>query len=441
MPVRPTSFDDPLVVTAQRDLAAATTDTCLALREGLIPEFCSPRRVNSDGTVEIRSNVALYNPLYYAAVGAPLKLLDGEAGAWAVRALGAFLSALMIAWAWALVACRPRRTRWPEVAFLVALTPAITFATSVAAPNGMSYAAGLLLWAALLSVRADAGTATAPAACAVGACVVVLNHTTGIIWVGAAVLTMLCLIGWRGIHDILRVRLHAWIASVGCVMAAMTFTVAWTVLFSPGSPTSQEPLVAETKSIPMAAHAVLWIFQTIGVMPNRFDMLWPVVYALWLVPLVLLLGRGGMVGIKRERFAGAVALGISVLIPVVATWATYEALGVAWQGRYELPLLVGILMAAGEAMDRAAVALRRLFWPIVCLVASTTYACVLCLGLREAAGPHDDGRNWSLLLWAVAPVLIGAGYLLLTRSSGMPQSSPSENADSRSCRENVRNAM
>ncbi|UUZ59727.1 DUF2142 domain-containing protein [Nocardioides sp. B-3] len=188
-------YEDPLIVTVQRDLANATTPTCLKLREGLKPEFCTPKHLNSDGTVDIRSNVALYNPLYYAVVGTPLKIPEGEVGAWAVRALGGVLSALMMAWGWVLVASR-RRTNWPCVAFLVALTPAIIFATTVAAPNGMSYAAGLLLWAGLLSSRADSRSPTAPAASAVGACVVVLTHTTGIIWVGAAVLTMLCLVGW-----------------------------------------------------------------------------------------------------------------------------------------------------------------------------------------------------------------------------------------------------
>ena len=62
--------------------------------------------------------------------------------------------------------------------------------------------------------------------------------------------------------------------------------------------------------------------------------------------------------------------------------------------------------------------------PAVALLATTTFLCVLCLGLREAAGPYDDGRPWTLLLWAVAPVLIGAGYLLLIRSSGIRSVEP-----------------
>ncbi|UUZ59728.1 hypothetical protein [Nocardioides sp. B-3] len=167
----------------------------------------------------------------------------------------------------------------------------------------------------------------------------------------------------------------------------------------------------------MAAHVILWIFQTIGVMPNRFDILWPGVYALWLVPLVLLLGRGALTSSKRERIAGAVALGISILIPVVATWTTYDSLGVAWQGRYELPLLVGIVMMAGEALERGADAPRLLLRALLILLATTTYLCLLCVGLREADGPYNDGRHWNFLLLVVAPVLIGAGYLLLFRSS------------------------
>lgn len=404
-------------MTVQGGLAKAAGPTCLALRQDLDPDVCRPERFNSDGTVQIRSSAALYNPVYYAVAGAPLRVVGGEVGAWAVRGLGAVLSALMIAWAWVLVASRSR-TRWPSMAFLVVLTPAITFATTVAAPNGASYAAGLLLWSGLLSVRADPRTATAPAASAVGGCVVVLTHTTGIVWLGAAVLTMICLSGWAGVRHILGIQPRAWVASIGCIVVATSFAVAWILVFSPSSPTANEPLVAETKAIPMPAHVVLWIFQTIGVMPNRFGILWPVVYALWLAPLGLILVRAARAGARRERLAGSIAVTIAILVPTLATLLTYETLGVAWQGRYELPLLVGIVMMAGEALDRGAEVPRLLAGPTVILLAVTAYLCLLCLGLREADGPYDDGRPWPLLIWVAAPVLIGTGYLLLTRAIG-----------------------
>lgn len=415
-PVERLEYADPRVVTAQGELARAAGPVCLELRKDLDPEVCSPLRALADGTVEIRSISAPYNPAYYFVTGLPLRVLDGQAGAWAVRVVGAVLSATLIAWAWAMVASR-RRTGWPSVAFLLALTPAVAFATTVAAPNGMGFAAGLLMWAGLLSACRDRRAAHAPAASAVGAGVVVLTHPTGIIWVGAAVLTALLLVGWRGVREILLGRPRAWVAGIGCVAVVMAFTIAWTLIYAPNAPTANEPLVAETKAIPMAAHVVLWIFQTVGVMPNRFGLLWPIVYALWLAPLVLLLARAIRAGSRRERLAGSVALTVAILVPAAATAMTYQAVGVAWQGRYELPLLVGIVLLAGLVLDGGTDVPQGWLWVVVGIVAVTSYLCLLCLGLREARGPYDDGRPWQLLLGAVAPALLAMGYLLLARAS------------------------
>lgn len=415
-PVERLEYADPRVVTAQGELARAAGPVCLELRKDLDPEVCSPLRSLADGTVEIRSVSAPYNPAYYFVTGLPLRVLDGEAGAWAVRVVGAVLSAMLIAWAWAMVASR-RRTGWPSMAFLLALTPAVAFATTVAAPNGMGFAAGLLMWAGLLSACRNRRSAHAPAASALGAGVVVLTHPTGIIWVGAAVLTVLLLVGWRGVREILLSRPRAWIAGIVCVAVFMAFTVAWTLIYAPNAPTANEPLVAETKEIPMVGHVILWIFQTLGVMPNRFGLLWPIAYAMWLAPLVLLLAGGIRGGNRRERLAGSVAMTIAVLIPTVATVMTYDAVGVAWQGRYELPLLVGLAMLAGEILDRGTDVPGPLAWAVVAVVAVTSYLCLLCLGLREARGPYDDGRPWQLLLVATAPTLLAVGYVLLARAS------------------------
>jgi hypothetical protein len=412
--------EDPRFVIADATLALAARPTCEVQRQDFDPTVCTPRRTFSDGTVDIRSTVAEYNPTYYLIAGLPMRAENNELGAWAVRALGALLSALLIAGAWSLLASR-QSTAWPSIAMLIATTPAIFFATTVAAPNGVGYAAGLLLWAGLLSAARHPSSSGAPIAGAVGASVLILTHPTGVIWVGASVLTVLVLVGWRGLKAILAARPRAWWASIGVVLVATAGAVVWNVVYQPNAfsaaAVADEPLVAETKAIPMAAHVVLWIFQTVGVMPNRFGLLWPIVYALWLAPLVLLLARAIRAGSRRERLAGSVAMAVAILVPTAATVMTYDAVGVAWQGRYELPLLVGIVMLAGLVLDGGADVSRRLVWVVVVTLAVTSDLCLLCLGLREARGPYDDGRPWQLLLWAAAPALLAGGYLLLAQAS------------------------
>lgn len=410
-----------LLVRADATLAADAERTCLVLREDFDPSVCRPAESHPDGTVDVRSTAALYNPAYYAVVGLPLRVTTGETGAWLVRVVGALLGSAMLAWAWALMTSG-RRTGWPSVALLAALTPAITFATTVAAPNGLGFAAGVLLWSGLLSALRTPGTTTVAAcACAVGGTTLVLTHTTGVVWLATAVLTALVLGGRRGVHEILVRAPRAWAAATALVVLAVLASVAWTLQHAATAPRSGEPLVAETKAIPLPAHAVLWVFQTIGVMPNRFGLMWPVVYAVGLVPVVMVLVLGVRAGARRDRLAMGVAATVAVLVPVAATAATYSLVGVAWQGRYELPLLVGILMVAGEALDRSGRPVRPPLLVVVAAAAVTTHVlCLLCLGLREAGGPYDDGRPWGLLLGVVVPVLALSAYavLLLARRVG-----------------------
>ena len=133
----------------------------------------------------------------------------------------------------------------------------------------------------------------------------------------------------------------------------------------------------------------------IGVMPNRFGLLWPIAYALWLAPLVFLLVGGIRGGSRRDRLAGSVAMTVAILVPTVATVMTYDAVGVAWQGRYELPLLVGIVMLAGEVLDRGSDLPRPLVWTVVAIVAVTSYLCLLCLGLGKHVVPTTTAGRGS----------------------------------------------
>lgn len=411
---------DQRYVVADETLARAAQPTCELLHEDFDTTVCRPRQSLPDGTVEILSQAARYNAAYYLIAGSPMRVENNEAGAWAVRALGALLSTLLMAWAWSLVVSR-QATAWPSLAMTIATPPAVFFATTVAAPNGIGYAAGILLWAGLLAAARHRSSSSAPIASAVGACTLILTHPTGVVWVGASVLTVLVLSGWSGLKHLLTQRPRTWLGSTAAVAIAITCAVAWNYAFQPNAFTpaavADAPLVAETKAIPMIAHVVLWVCQTVGVMPNRFGLLWLVIYPMWLAPLAFVLLRAGRAATGRERAAGSVALAIAVLVPAVATVTTYETLGVSWQGRYELPLLVGIVMLAGAVLDRGPEVRHSFKVPLVVLLAVTQFMCVLCLGLREARGPFDDGRPWALVLGVAAPALMGAGYLLLARAS------------------------
>ena len=408
--------NDPGVLRANAALVQRTATTCTILREDLDPSVCLPRALHSDGTVEVPSAATRYLALYHLVVSPPF-LIAGDANAWLLRALSGLLCAIVLAWAWTLTTVA-RKSLWGSAALAVAMTPAVLFATTVVAPSGLHYAGALLFWSGLMALyRVADPSPTAALSVGVGGALLATTHTTGPLWLVLVLCTWLTAVGWR-----VGCRLLVGQGAAGLVAGALIFvsalsTVIWVLAFASNAPGAGEPFAAETKAIGIFPHTVLWVFQTIGVMPNRFDILWPEVYALWLLPIVLLIVLGWRAASGRARAAIGLAMAASVAIPTAATVLTYEAMGVGWQGRYGLPLLFGVVILVGEVLDaRRPVLSARRFRVGLMWLAATQYLCLLCLGLRESGGPYADGRPWAFLLWVAAPILVSTAYVLLARA-------------------------
>lgn len=426
---------------ADGTLVLRTTEVCTMLRKDLDPSVCFARDQHPDGTVDVPSAATRYLPVYYLTVALP-SMIKGDVSIWALRALSALWSALVLSGAWWLTT-RGRRSLWGAAAMAVAMTPAVLFASTVVAPNGLHYASALLLWAGLMALRRTEGACLpAMVGAGVGGVLLATTHSTGPVWLGLVLGTWVVFVGRREAYALLaRQRRAAFVAGTAMVMSAVS-TATWVTVYATNAPGDAEPLVAETKAIGMAAHAILWVFQTVGVMPYRFGVLWPEVYPLWLLPLLALVALAWMSAGGRARAALGLAIAASVAVPTVATVLTYDTMGVAWQGRYGLPLLFGIVLMSGEVLDDRSVSLgTRRFSLGLTLLATTQYLFLLCLGSREARGAYADGRPWPLLLWVGAPILVAGGYALLARTQihalqrepiRSDQSSPSENAASRS---------
>jgi len=399
------------------DIVEGAETVCRELYAEFRPEACDPVTRYDDGTLGMGSSADRYNPLYYALVGPPSLAFEGNVSIWVMRGTSALLCALLMAWGWTLL-LSSARTPWPAAAFIVVTTPAVFFGTSVVAPNGLTFASAMLLWAGLLSaIRERAPARSAILTSTIGGTLLALSHTTGPMWLATILCSHLAFAGWRVYAAVLRANLRSWLLGAGLVVLATLAAVAWTLSASANDPSAGgEPLVDEVKDIPIAAHVLLWLFQTIGVLPNRFGILWLQMYPLWLMVLLAFIVYGLKRGTRRSRAGMLTALALSVAIPTVLTVLTYDQLGVAWQGRYGLPLLFGVILIAGEGLDRNGVGLpARLFVLATFILTVAQLLALLCLGLREQSGPYDDGRPWTLLLFVVVPLLVAGAYALLAR--------------------------
>jgi hypothetical protein len=74
-------------------------------------------------------------------------------------------------------------------------------------------------------------------------------------------------------------------------------------------------------------------------------------YDVWFALLGFLVVAALGVGTARHRLLLLALLALTALVPIVVQWPAAAELGIVWQGRYLLPLAVGIPLAAGWALS------------------------------------------------------------------------------------------
>ena len=390
-------------VSVERDVSAALRSTCVDLHQDLQPESCDAAADDGPGRVLMPATTAGYNPAYYLLVAPASWFLDGNATLWGIRSIGAGIAALLLAWAWWRRAATAT-TRWQGAGLMLCLTPAVTFASIVGAPNGIHLAAALLLW---VGVTTRSG-ATPPRGAdrrrgvmiGVAAAVMVLTHALGVFWLACALAVLWLWQGLAGIRAVGR-DLRAAPSTSVTAAAATAVVAAWALLVRTNDTGVGDPLAASTKEIPAFAHAIVWVFQVVGTMPYRFGLVWPVVYALWIAAVVALVWSALRARDSRATLAVVGAIAVACAVPVAVTVVTYEDLGFAWQGRYELPLLFAVPLISAEVTRGVLPRIRHSADVVVGTAGIGLCLAVACLAERQQVTPA---------LAALAVVVAAAGW-------------------------------
>ena len=399
-----------------KDIVEAAYAECHA-KSYTSPSDCVGRPDGPDRIVS--SGAGRYHPLFYAVIGTAALPFHGAAALYAMRCATALLclafvaAALLATGSWA-------RTSWPFVGVVLACTPVAVYSATVASPNGLEMMAALALWTSLVGLlraglssgRMLVWVATASAAtlatlrplgpwwCAVVLVAVLLAVTPS----GAGRLRTL----W-GRTDV-RVGLAVVAVSVAQSTVWVLATGALQVGFEgPFHKTLGERLSLVTSQVPA------WILQSIAAFPLRDDATHPAVYACYLVLFVMALVLG-LRGAGHRLRAGLVAVGVvGLLFPFVTSVQTYNQHSVAWQGRYGLPLTMGMMVLAGLALDlreRAAPPVPR--WVMVGLFVVAEAVSPLYTQLHEQrVSPQAGDPSWVHLPVAAVAVLATAASLLV----------------------------
>ncbi|WP_436794188.1 DUF2142 domain-containing protein [Actinospongicola halichondriae] len=334
-------------VPAPEAYALAKRVGCFNKRRDVTPD-CAPSFAGGHDVDWVLTYQFRSQPAYYAAVGWTSLIDPAADGVYAMRVVSGLLCAALLASAFtsARVGAHPR---WTVLGVAVALTPEALYLAGSVNSNAVEVAAAVGVWAALLALTRVDGPAPARLVTRAGVAMVVLVGTRGLSPLFGAMIVALValLLGRDRSVDLLRRRDVRWwaVAVAGTAVTSLAY-VEWV--------RRQLPIERAGQGLGTAVDQLGWYLrQGVGIFgSNDIPLPWPV-YAIWALALLCVVvaavsrfdGRGSLV------LAATVAAGIGIQIG--AEGFSLPPIGFFWQGRYALPLLVGVPMVATTVVATA----------------------------------------------------------------------------------------
>jgi len=336
--------------------ASVTLPNCFAFQPD-VPASCQPDLPEGGDPVDTRTYAGQYPPLYYALVGWPSLLLPAETGLVAMRMVSALLSAVLVTWG-LMRLHRVSGNRAGVWGAAVALTPMTFFLGATVNPAGFEISAAFAFWAACLALVLGRGPVVTGALvqAVVAGALLINTRSTGPVWALAIVVVALVAARpgrWREIVAHPRLR---WF--VVAAVAASAAAVGWLVTH-PAVVTTKDlyPAFADPRTVVLSVvgKGSEYLLNMIG------DYGWldapspPVTFIAWyaMVGAVLLLAFSAARPARRRLALLLLVLGVAGA-PLALQVPTAVDTGLIWQGRYALPLAVGVpvLAALVVGVDR-----------------------------------------------------------------------------------------
>ncbi len=288
------------------------------------------------------SSASRYPPLYYGLVGLPVAASGQSARVFAYR----LVSAILCVAALTLAMWLAKRSRRPDVAGLqlAALTPMAVFLMASVNPNAAEIAGFVAVWACMTRVVTDAELPMRLLMLASFlSAVIVLMRPISIVWMAGLVAVVLIGASRQRRRDLFSWRPLAW--AVGPTAVALVLSWVWAVY---SSFEVKDDRLTNSLSLSAALRVSVdnwgrYFRQTIGVLGWLDTTLPFFVYVAWLVALVVVV----IIHLRGANPRGIVALFALVAawlaLPLIINGFTNSRAGLTYQGRYSLPIFVGLV--------------------------------------------------------------------------------------------------
>jgi len=375
-----------------------------------VPASCERTQISSL-TVRVGTYVGHYPLLYYAVVGLPSLLTDRVTGLYLMRMLSAMLSAALLALAFA-VALEWGGSPLLVGALVVVGTPTELLLAASVNPSGLEIAAAICVWAVgsifVLDRASDPPRGLLLAGAGAG-CVLALTRPISTLWL-FLIVAVLAAAGWARVPVRTLLARHDAQAGIGAVATASALAVGW--VYAAGG-LAIVPALRPSSSIPLTriastAESQLWLGlgQTVGTFgwDNTHEpelAVFALVIALS-IPLVMCVATAP----SRDVRLLCVLVGLSAIVPMALIIGAARQDGIQSQGRYFMPLWVGIpIFAAATQRSLPSVSARRLARTMVFL-AATGIALAFWWNLHRAAvGEQGQYLPWNTPATAWRPPL------------------------------------
>jgi hypothetical protein len=360
-------------------------------------------------------------PAYHAVVGIASWVRGPGAGTVYVMR---FLTALMTGAFLATAITALRRATAPlllAAGLLLAVTPMVLFMSSAVNPNGVEIGAAIALWVCGIVLVSDARTHVdnrLVTAVGIAGCALALSRQLGPLWLG---LIALAIVGVSSRGRLARLArsgwARVWLVAVG---ACVVGQVAWDAVVRPRDATLADRAPAGLSSLEAIEDAIGSTFDWYREMIGWFgwvDTPAPVLtWLLWTSALAFFVFVAIAWARRRDVAVVLAVLAGSVVVPVVIAATPYRAAGTAWQGRYTLPLAVGVPILAAFALastERGRELVTRRFLFTVGVVVGVAQFLAFAQNLRRYTVGYDgELQYWKAPEW-LPPLLSPLLYTLV----------------------------
>jgi hypothetical protein len=348
--------------------------------------------------IKVDTWVGHHNPAYYVPVGFLSRIVKpGSGQVFLMRAIGMLIVAALLA------SCLETLKRvalpiWASTGFAVAISPMVIFLASTVSPSGVEIGGAVGVWvhgAVLAKEAPDTIDGKLIDRLGIAMSILLLSRALSPLWVGVIGLVLLILTTRAGLLALAKSR-RVWIWG-GVLAACSAIQVAWFIYGEPLTHFVGDPVEASTPSLIRTSVGKTgeMLRQMVGVF-GWLDTRAPgLTFFIWVIAL------GGIavlaIALASKRFVWALlaATSATVVLPVIVESAGAHEAGFIWQGRYTLPLAVGVPLIAGIGVgtsERARDVSRRLGWVIAGALA-VAHALAFAQALRRYA-VGADGPLW-----------------------------------------------